>query len=100
MSMAVWPNCNERIVNMSISRLFAIIKKEFIQIKRDKPSLVISIIMPLAMLFLFGYAVSTEVDHIPMAVFDQSKTQESRGFIDAYRNSLYFNPDYYVNNMD
>jgi len=85
---------------MSISRLFAIIKKEFIQIKRDKPSLVISIIMPLAMLFLFGYAVSTEVDHIPMAVFDQSKTQESRDFINAYKNSLYFNPDYYVNNLD
>ncbi|WP_432422531.1 ABC transporter permease [Thermoanaerobacterium thermosaccharolyticum] len=100
MSMVVWTNCNERIVDMSISRLFAIIKKEFIQIKRDKPSLVISIIMPLAMLFLFGYAVSTEVDHIPMAVFDQSKTQESRGFIDAYKNSLYFNPEYYVNTID
>ncbi len=85
---------------MSISRLFAIIKKEFTQIKRDKPSLVISIVMPLAMLFLFGYAVSTEVDHIPMAVFDQSKTQESRDFINAYRNSLYFNPDYYVDNID
>ncbi|MDE4543274.1 ABC transporter permease [Thermoanaerobacterium sp. R66] len=85
---------------MSISRLFAIIKKEFIQIKRDKPSLVISIVMPLAMLFLFGYAVSTEVDHIPMAVFDQSKTQESRDFINAYRNSLYFNPEYYVDNID
>lgn len=100
MSMAVWTNCNERIVDMSISRLFAIIKKEFIQIKRDKPSLVISIVMPLAMLFLFGYAVSTEVDHIPMAVFDQSKTQESRDFINAYRNSLYFNPEYYVDNID
>ncbi|WP_434578397.1 ABC transporter permease [Thermoanaerobacterium thermosaccharolyticum] len=100
MSMVVWTNCNERIVNMSISRLFAIIKKEFIQIKRDKPSLVISIIMPLFMLFLFGYAISTEVDHIPMAVFDQSKTQESRGFIDAYKNSLYFNPEYYVNTID
>ncbi|OXT08305.1 transporter [Thermoanaerobacterium thermosaccharolyticum] len=85
---------------MSISRLFAIIKKEFIQIKRDKPSLVISIVMPLAMLFLFGYAVSTEVDHIPMAVFDQSKTQESRDFINAYKNSLYFNPEYYVNTID
>ncbi|WP_434640386.1 ABC transporter permease [Thermoanaerobacterium thermosaccharolyticum] len=85
---------------MSISRLFAIIKKEFIQIKRDKPSLVISIIMPLFMLFLFGYAISTEVDHIPMAVFDQSKTQESRDFINAYKNSLYFNPDYYVDNID
>lgn len=85
---------------MNILRLLAIIKKEFIQIKRDKPSLIISVVMPLAMLFLFGYAVSTEVDHIPMAVLDQSKTQESRAFIDAYKNSLYFDPDFYVNNIN
>lgn len=85
---------------MNRLRLIAIIKKEFIHIKRDRASLVISLVMPIAMLFLFGYAVATEVDHIPMAVFDQSNTPESRSFIEAYRNSLYFNPDYYVNNMN
>lgn len=56
--------------------------------------------MLITMLLLFGYAVATEVDHIPMAVFDQSKTYESRNYIEAYKNSLYFNPDFYVNSID
>lgn len=85
---------------MNRLRLIAIIKKEFIHIKRDRASLVISLVMPIVMLLLFGYAVATEVDHIPMAVFDQSNSFESRSFIEAYKNSLYFNPDYYVNNMN
>lgn len=84
---------------MDIHRLYAIIKKEFIQIRRDKPSLIISLVMPVVMLFLFGYAVATEVEHIPMAVLDQSKTQESSDLIRAYKNSLYFDPDYYVDNI-
>ncbi|EGD52609.1 ABC-2 type transporter [Thermoanaerobacter ethanolicus JW 200] len=85
---------------MNKTRLFAIIKKEIIHIRRDRISLVISFIMPITMLLLFGYAVATEVDHIPMAVFDQSKTYESRNYIEAYKNSLYFNPDFYVSSID
>ncbi|EMT38250.1 ABC-2 type transport system permease protein [Thermoanaerobacter thermohydrosulfuricus] len=85
---------------MNKTRLFAIIKKEIIHIKRDRISLVISFIMPITMLLLFGYAVATEVDHIPMAVFDQSKTYESRSYIEAYKNSLYFNPDFYVSSIE
>ncbi|SFE64518.1 ABC-2 type transport system permease protein [Thermoanaerobacter thermohydrosulfuricus] len=85
---------------MNKTRLFAIIKKEIIHIKRDRISLVISFIMPITMLLLFGYAVATEVDHIPMAVFDQSKTYESRNYIEAYKNSLYFNPDFYVSSIE
>ncbi|HHY80133.1 MAG TPA: ABC transporter permease [Thermoanaerobacter sp.] len=85
---------------MNKTRLFAIIKKEIIHIKRDRISLIISFIMPITMLLLFGYAVATEVEHIPMAVFDQSKTYESRNYIEAYKNSLYFNPDFYVSSVD
>ncbi|EIV99532.1 ABC transporter permease [Thermoanaerobacter siderophilus] len=85
---------------MNKTRLFAIIKKEIIHIRRDRISLVISFIMPITMLLLFGYAIATEVDHIPMAVFDQSKTYESRNYIEAYKNSLYFNPDFYASSID
>jgi ABC-2 type transport system permease protein len=85
---------------MRLDRLFAVMRKEIIHIKRDKVSLVISFIMPLTMLLLFGYAVATEVDHIPMAVLDLSNSHESREYIQAFRNSLYFNPDVYVENVD
>ncbi|OAT87082.1 ABC transporter permease [Desulfotomaculum copahuensis] len=58
-------------------RMLAIIRKEFIQIRRDPPSLVISLAMPVIMLLLFGYAVTTDVNHIPMAVLDQDHSQQS-----------------------
>lgn len=81
---------------MNIQRFLAIMKKEFIQVARDKFSLRLPIVMPIMMLILFGYAVKPEVDNIPMAVFDQSKTQESREYIDKFKASSYFIPKYNV----
>lgn len=75
----------------------AIIKKEILQIKRDRPSLAIAFALPLMMLILFGYAVTTDVEHISLAVMDLDKTKESRDLIDAFGNSGYFNVDFYVN---
>ena len=74
----------------NLQRFFSIVKKEFIQLKRDPISLRIPIVMPIFMMLLFGYAVDTEVDRIPTAVFDQSKTQQSREYIDAFTASNYF----------
>ncbi len=74
----------------SFSRFLTIIKKEFIQVKRDPISLRLPFAMPIIMMLLFGYAVNTEVDKIPTAVFDQSLTQESREYIDKFVASDYF----------
>jgi ABC-2 type transport system permease protein len=79
-------------------RLLAIIRKEFIQIRRDPPSLVISLVMPVLMLFLFGYAVTTEVNHIPMAVLDQDRSQQSRALAENLVNTGYFDLVYRVQN--
>lgn len=82
---------------MNKKRLLAIIKKEVLQIKRDRPSLAIAFALPLLMLILFGYAVTTDVEHISLVVMDQDKTRESRNLVDVFRESGYFNPDFYVN---
>ncbi|NJD01652.1 MAG: ABC transporter permease [Ruminiclostridium sp.] len=74
----------------SLQRFLTIIKKEFIQVKRDPISLKLPIAMPIMMMLLFGYAVNTEADKIKTAVFDQSKTQESREYIDKFAASGYF----------
>lgn len=84
---------------MNLTRLFAIVKKEFIHIMRDKASLGIAIMMPVVFILVFGYAVNTDVDHINMAVFDQNHSIESRAFIDKFSNSNYFNVTYYVNDI-
>ncbi|CAH2213119.1 ABC transporter permease [Tepidibacter aestuarii] len=84
---------------MSLKRLLTIMKKEFIHIKRDKASLVIALLMPIVFVFIFGYAVNTDVDNISMAVFDNDNTLESREYINSLKNSNYFNPNRYVDNM-
>jgi len=79
-----------------IRRLGAIIRKEFIQVRRDPASLVIIIAMPLMMLLLFGYAVTTNVDHISAAVLDQDNSYESRQMLASFQQSEYFDINYYV----
>jgi len=71
-------------------RILAIIQKELIQAKRDRVTLAVMLSMPLLQLILFGYAISTNVRHIPMVVVDQSLDQQSRSYIAAMVNSGYF----------
>jgi ABC-2 type transport system permease protein len=85
---------------MNLRRFWSIIKKEFIQIKRDRASFGIAIMMPVVMMLLFGYAVSTELDDISLLVLDQSKTAESRDLIKSFENTQYFKVAGEVNNLE
>ncbi len=62
--------------------LKSIIQKEFKHIMRDRQTVVILFIMPILMLFLYGYAINMEMKNIKTAVVDLSKTPESRSFIE------------------
>jgi len=81
------------------SRLFHLIKKEFIQVLREKRLLGIIVIAPILQLIIFGYVATTDVKNINMAVFDQSRTLYSRQFVSEFRNSGYFNVKYYVSDL-
>lgn len=85
---------------MNMQRFLSIVKKEFIQIKRDKASFAIAIMMPLMMILLFGYAVVTELEDISMLVLDQSNTAESRELIKSFENTSYFKVVGKVQNID
>jgi len=78
------------------SRLMSIIRKEFIQIFRDPRTLVLIIVMPMIQLFLLGYAATTDVKNISLAVWDQSQSHQSRALLDAFRSANYFSIDYPV----
>ncbi|MBI1792779.1 MAG: ABC transporter permease [Chloroflexi bacterium] len=78
------------------SRIFSIIRKEFVQILRDPRTLILVIVMPIMQLFLLGYAATTDVRNIPMAVWDQSQTPQSRALLDAFRAANYFKISYSV----
>lgn len=81
-------------------RLLSIIRKEFIQIRRDRRTLIIIIVMPIMQLFLLGYAATTDVKNIPLAVWDQSRTFQSRSLVDAFRAANYFRISYLVSSDD
>ena len=68
----------------------AIIRKEFIQIRRDRRTLAMVLALPVMQLLLFGYAINTVVDHMPTIVFDEADDAESRALIAAFENSGYF----------
>ena len=78
------------------SRLLGMIIKEFIQLKRDALALVLALVVPVAMLFIFGWAINTDVKHIPTAVFDQSGSVEARTLLESFENSQYFTIRYWV----
>ncbi|MEZ0536838.1 ABC transporter permease [Caldicellulosiruptoraceae bacterium PP1] len=83
----------------SFNRFKAIVKKEFIQIKRDKASFGLAFVAPILMLLLFGYAVKTEVDNVKIGILDLDKTIESRELIKKLENTKYFYPSKYAQNF-
>jgi ABC-2 type transport system permease protein len=77
-----------------VSRILAILKKECLQMMRDRLTLGMVFMLPLVQLLLFGYAIQTEVKHIPTAVFDQSLSAESRDLLESFTASGYFDLTY------
>ncbi len=71
-------------------RIGALIQKEFIQIVRDRATLVILLMLPLIQLLVFAFAVHMNVQNIPLAVADQSMDEQSRAYVQALVNTGYF----------
>ncbi len=85
---------------MTLRRVKALTKKEFIQIVRDPRSLSMAIIIPVLLLVLFGYALTLDVNNVPTAVWDQDKSQLSYDFIRKFGSSRYFKIAGYYENYD
>jgi ABC-2 type transport system permease protein len=66
---------------MNLQRLGAMVRKEFVQMRRDPTTLRLMLAVPVMQLLIFGFAVRTDVRNLPTVVFDQSRTQESRSFV-------------------
>ena len=68
-------------------RLRPMVRKEFIQMRRDRLTLAIMVGLPVVQLLLFGFAIQTDVRNLPTVVLDQSRTPESRDLIAAFQNT-------------
>jgi ABC-2 type transport system permease protein len=76
--------------SFSIARLWAVARKEAIQLRRDARSLGLAFVLPVIMLVLFGYAITTDVEHITTAIVDRDHTPKSRALVSAFSESNYF----------
>jgi ABC-2 type transport system permease protein len=74
----------------SPARLFAMARKETIQLVRDLRSLGLAFALPVVMLLLFGSAITTDIKYIKLAVLDRDNSLESRQFVAAFAKSDYF----------
>ncbi|RKY87460.1 ABC transporter permease [candidate division KSB1 bacterium] len=67
-----------------------IIKKELLQVFRDKPRMVIIFLMPLIQLFILGYAITTDIKNIPLVICDMDNSSTTREIIDKFKYSQHF----------
>lgn len=75
---------------MRTSRLWAVVRKEFIQMRRDTLTFAMMIMLPIVQLLVFGFAINTDVKHLPTVVFDQSLSEASRDFLNGLTASEYY----------
>ena len=71
-------------------RLLGLIRKESLQIVRDPSSILIAFVLPIILLLLFGYGISLDAKHVPLAVVVDNPTYESSSFVVSLSNSPYF----------
>ncbi len=75
---------------MNVVNVKAIARKEFYHLIRDFRSMYLAFIIPLLLIFMFGYALSLDVDSVKMVVVDHDKTQLTRDFVRKLNASAYF----------
>ncbi len=82
------------MIGLSLSRIFAVLSKEFTQLVRDRLTYAMIIGIPVIQLLLFGYAINSDPKHLPTAVLIQDQGQFSRSIMGALQRSEYFDFHY------
>jgi ABC-2 type transport system permease protein len=73
-----------------LRRITALVRKELLQIWRDPSSFIIAGVLPLLLLFIFGYGVSLDLDNIPLGVVIENPTLEAESLLTSFQQSRYF----------
>jgi len=73
-------------------RLHGLLRKEYLQIRRDPSSILLALVMPLLLLFLFGYGVSLNPQEVPVALVVNDHSPDSSDLLARFQLSRYFKP--------
>ena len=77
------------LLDLSWARVFAVFLKELVQMRRDRPTFAIMIMMPVMQLVLFGYAINTDPRHMPAVVEMREDSPMTRAFLASLTQSTY-----------
>ncbi len=77
-------------------RLWGMIRKESLQILRDPSSIAIAFVMPVVLLFLFGYGVSLDAKHIPVGIVIEQPDAATQSLLGAFERSEFFLPQHFT----
>ena len=81
---------------MRARRVWAVARKESLHVLRDPRSLAMGIAMPMVLLLLFGYALTLDVDRVPLVIWDQSNSPASRDLLSRFQGSRFLSVQRYV----
>ncbi len=77
-------------MNFSARRLWGVVRKEFVQMRRDRMTFAMILVVPLVEMLLFGYAINFDPRNLPTAVVEGEQTAISRSLVAALEHSGYF----------
>lgn len=78
------------VARVSVARWWGIVRKEFLQLRRDRLTFGMMVAIPIVQLTLFGFAINSDPKHLPTAVISSDQSEFTRSFLAAMRNSSYF----------
>ena len=83
--------------SFSLRRLWALVKKEFLQIKRDSSTFLMGVVLPIILIVIMGFGMSLDVRNVPVAVVLQDTSPTARSAVSFVEGSEYFSPRYVTN---
>ena len=75
------------MASFSWQRVASVARKELLHVLRDPATIFFALMIPVVEMFMLGYAIDTNVRHIPTVLYDAARTQESRSLIRMFENS-------------
>src|SRR3954467_15921220 len=88
------------MTSFAISRFLAVLRKEWLQMRRDPATISLTVALPLIQLFLFGFALNTNPRHLPTAVLTADQSRYVRTLEAALVNAGYFTLHRYASEAD
>jgi ABC-2 type transport system permease protein len=74
----------------SISRWWSVVRKEFLQLRRDRLTFAMIVGIPIVQMTLFGYVINNDPRHLGTGIIDADRSNITRSFVWAMKNSTYF----------